>query len=105
MRLSKPILCVDFDGVIHSYTSGWKGAAMIPDAPVPGALQWLRKASEWWDVQIYSSRTSQAGGIPTKMASGKCIRQNCGFMDGARRRMRLSRLWAPSSQIRKRTKN
>jgi hypothetical protein len=61
--MSKPILCVDFDGVIHSYSSGWKGAAMIPDPPVPGALKWLRKTSEWWDVQIYSSRTSQEGGV------------------------------------------
>lgn len=61
--MGKPILCVDFDGVIHSYASGWKGADNVPDPPVPGALKWLRKASEWWDVQIYSSRTSQPGGI------------------------------------------
>lgn len=61
--MGKPILCVDFDGVVHSYTSGWKGADVVPDPPVPGAIRWLRKATEWWDVQIYSSRTSQAGGI------------------------------------------
>jgi hypothetical protein len=53
----KPILCVDFDGVIHSYTSGWKGAAVIPDPPVKGALRWLWKATEWFNVQIYSSRS------------------------------------------------
>jgi hypothetical protein len=34
--MRKPILCLDFDGVLHSYTSGWKGAAVIPDPPVPG---------------------------------------------------------------------
>ncbi len=61
--MPKPILCVDFDGVIHSYTSGWKGACQIPDPPVKGALPWLWKASEWWDVQIYSSRTKEPGAI------------------------------------------
>lgn len=55
--MSKPILCVDFDGVIHSYASGWQGAAVIADPPTPGALRWLWKATEWWDVQVYSSRS------------------------------------------------
>lgn len=54
---SKPILCVDFDGVIHSYTSGWKGATVISDPAVKGALRWLWKATEWFDVQVYSSRS------------------------------------------------
>ena len=63
MKYTKPILCVDFDGCLHSYASGWKGADIVPDPPVPGALKWLWKAAEWWDVQIYSSRSSQPGGI------------------------------------------
>lgn len=62
MSTQKRILLVDFDGVVHSYESGWKGADVIPDPPVPGALQWLFNALPMWDVQVYSSRTSQAGG-------------------------------------------
>ena len=39
--MKNPIILVDFDGVIHSYTSGWQGVATIPDPPVPGAIQFL----------------------------------------------------------------
>lgn len=38
---NNPIICVDFDGVIHSYKSGWKGVDVIPDPPVDGAIEWL----------------------------------------------------------------
>jgi len=58
----KPILCLDFDGVIHSYESGWKGAGIIPDPPVPGAIAFLRKAVEHFYVVIFSSRSNQPGG-------------------------------------------
>jgi hypothetical protein len=60
--MSKPILCVDFDGVIHSYSSGWKGSAVVADPPVPGALQWLWSATEVFDVQVYSSRSKDEAG-------------------------------------------
>lgn len=53
----KPILCVDFDGVIHSYTTPWTDATTISDPPVKGALKWLWEATEWFDVQVYSSRS------------------------------------------------
>lgn len=66
---SKPILCVDFDGVIHSYSSGWKGADVVSDPPVTGAMAWLAKAAEHWDVQIYSSRSSQPGGVEAMSAA------------------------------------
>lgn len=49
--------------MIHSYSSGWQTASVISDPPVPGALKWLRDATQWWDVQIFSSRSNQRGGI------------------------------------------
>lgn len=60
---NKPILCLDFDGVIHSYTSGWHGATEIPDPPVPGALDFIRRASVQFDVVIHSSRARYPGAI------------------------------------------
>lgn len=60
----KPIICLDFDGVVHSYASGWKGARNIPDAPVDGALMFmLRALHEGYDVVIHSSRGRYWGGI------------------------------------------
>ncbi len=60
--MNKPILVLDFDGVIHGYQSGWKGAAAIPDAPVPGALEFIVKALDRFRVNILSSRSHQWGG-------------------------------------------
>lgn len=57
--MSKPILCLDFDGVLHSYSSGWKGATVIPDPPVPGALEFVVGALERFQVAILSSRSHQ----------------------------------------------
>jgi len=62
VRSNKPILSVDFDGVLHSYKSGWKGPRNIPDQPVPGALQFLVVAISEFDVCIYSSRSRYFGG-------------------------------------------
>jgi len=61
--MRKPILCLDFDGVLHSYSSGWKGADVIPDPPTDGMAAFLDKAVDFFDVQIFSSRTHQPGGV------------------------------------------
>ena len=60
---SKPILLLDFDGVIHSYKSGWQGATIIPDPPTEGFWRWAMEAALVFDLQIYSARSSQPGGI------------------------------------------
>ena len=62
MADKKPILCLDFDGVLHSYTSGWKGADVIPDPPVPGAMRFILDAAEHFQIAIFSSRSNQPGG-------------------------------------------
>lgn len=59
----KPILCIDFDGVLHSYVSGWQGADVCPDPPVPGAMEFLQRAVEKFRVAIFSSRSNQHMGI------------------------------------------
>lgn len=62
--MSKLIICLDFDGVLNSYKSGWKGARNIPDPPVPGALGFMASClAEGWDVVIHSSRARYWGGI------------------------------------------
>lgn len=52
----KPILVLDFDGVLHSYTSGWRGEANIPDPIVPGAIEFMLEAAEHFALAVVSSR-------------------------------------------------
>lgn len=58
----KPILCLDFDGVIHRYDSGWRGAHIIPDPPVEGAGAYLLRAIPDFSVAIFSSRSRSLRG-------------------------------------------
>lgn len=62
LRPKLPVICVDFDGVLHAYTSGWKGATVIPDGPTPGAIQWLTKLTESFDVVVCSARARRPWG-------------------------------------------
>jgi len=75
---TKKLLSLDFDGVIHSYKSGWQGARNIPDPPVYGALEWIDEFitthctwpdsmcamafSGEWELCIFSSRSRYFGG-------------------------------------------
>ena len=59
----KKTVVFDFDGVIHSYTSGWKGPSVIPDPPVPGikeAISAIRSAG--YEVVVVSTRCASYQG-------------------------------------------
>ncbi len=59
----KPILCLDFDGVCHSYASGWQGADVIPDPPVEGLFEFIIEANKHFSIYIYSTRSCEENGI------------------------------------------
>lgn len=62
---NKKIICVDFDGVINSYKSGWLGFEILPDPPVEGAIEFLFDLyhSGEFQIVIFSSRCAEPEGI------------------------------------------
>lgn len=56
MKKRNKTICVDFDGVIHDYSKGWRGIDVY-DKPIKGAkegLQALRAAG--WTIIIFTTR-------------------------------------------------
>jgi len=53
---------LDFDGVLHAYTSGWQGVDKVADGPTPGAMAFLREAAKTFQVHVYSSRSGSLAG-------------------------------------------
>jgi histidinol phosphatase-like enzyme len=54
----------DFDGVIHSYTSGWMGPGVILDLPVPGIRESIAEIREaGYEVVVVSTRCAVLDGL------------------------------------------
>jgi len=55
-------ICLDFDGVVHSYRSGWCGSEVIPDPPIHGTREAIARLRQRYRVVIHSARCSTEAG-------------------------------------------
>lgn len=57
-------VCIDFDGVLNSYSSGFsEGCAPIIDPPVPGAMAFLAQCVEKFETYVFSCRSCNNEGL------------------------------------------
>ena len=52
---NRPVIAVDFDGVIHGYSEGWKDGS-IYDEPMPGCKNALDILAKKYYILIWSTR-------------------------------------------------
>jgi len=60
--MGKQTIALDFDGVIHSYKSGWI-APDILEEPLEGSLEFFNKLLEKYKIVIFSARAKSPNGL------------------------------------------
>lgn len=61
--MRKGTICIDFDGTIYSYESGWLGPDVLPDAPLKGAKEAIDELKKKYNIAIFSVRANDEKGM------------------------------------------
>jgi hypothetical protein len=65
--MNKPIIGLDFDGVIHDYKHGWQDGRIYGE-PTVGFFEWAQSAFPLFQLIIHSSRAKTREGRDAMMA-------------------------------------
>ncbi len=107
--MTRPVLALDLDGVIHPNTSPWQNVYTLPDAPTEGAVDFVHYVrASGWSVEVHTARANAPNadeavrvwlrdwGFPEMRVSH--VKRNASvYLDD--RAMRFNGLWPTLTQL------